>query len=322
MHFDESFFEGEERDGFYISPMVKRAWAVELDILEVISRICRKYQIRWFAEFGTMIGAVRHNGYIPWDDDIDISMLRPDYEKFMRYARKELPKGYRLVNGRQDKNPSEAILQVQNTSNINTSPAFLKNNHGCPYIIGVDIFVIDKIPDDPEEEASFRELATISYHAFKGAEIGQLADDCEELVRDEIYQLADVCSYDFDYSVPIKPQLLDLADHISAMYYDVETSRMTVVPYYCVNPAIVFPVETYSKIVRFDFEVTNLPVPQGYDEVLSIWYGDYMTPRNTSASHEYPYFIRDERTLRKQYEQQGQEFPEEFTIFPEGTKQE
>ncbi len=78
MHFDESFFEGEERNGFYISPIMKRAWAVELDILEVISKICRKYQIRWFAESGTMLGAVRHNGFIPWDDDIDISMLRPD----------------------------------------------------------------------------------------------------------------------------------------------------------------------------------------------------------------------------------------------------
>ena len=69
-------------------------------------------------------------------------------------------------------------------------------------------------------------------------------------------------------------------------------------------------------------KVTNLPVPQGYDEVLRVWYGDYTTPKHSKASHEYPYFIRDERTLRKQYEQQGQDFPKEFEIFPEGTNQE
>ena len=315
MYFEEKFFGGEERDGFYIRPMVKRCWAVELDILEVISRICRKYDIKWFAESGTMLGAVRHQGFIPWDDDIDISMLRPDYEKFLRYAPKELPKGWRLANGRQDKNPSDAILQVNNTSILCTSPDYLKKNHGFPYIAGVDIFVIDRLPDDPEEEASFIELATIAYHAFLEAGREMLVEDCDELVRNETYQLAEVCGYNFDYALPIKPQLLNLADHISAMYYDADTARMTMVPYYCTNRSRVFSSDAYMGSVRFDFEMTSLPVPQGYEELLNVWFGpDYMTPKNVRSSHDYPYFAHYEQELREEYEKHGVAFPGEFSV--------
>ncbi len=313
MHFDESFFEGEERNGFYIRPMVKRAWAVEMDILEVISRICRKYNLKWFAEAGTLLGAVREHGFIPWDDDVDIAMLRVDYEKFMKYAPKELPKGWRMVNGRKDKNPSEAILQINNTSKICTDPAFLKKYHGCPYIIGVDIFVIDNLPDDPEEEASFKELSTIAFHAFKESGIGQLSKDCDDLVRGEIAQLEEVCGVTFDHSIPIKPQLLDLADHIAAMYYDVPTKRVAKIPYYDVNPNVFYSSDSYRKIDRIPFEHTSLPVPKGYDEVLRVLYGkEYMTPKQYPATHEYPYFAHYERTLRNEYEAKGLAFPKEF----------
>lgn len=315
MHFDDSFFEGEERDGFYISPMVKRAWACELDILEVISRICRKYQIKWFADSGTLLGAVRHHGFIPWDDDIDIAMLRPDYEKFLRYAPRELPKGWRLANGRQDKNPSDAILQVNNSAKLSTDPNHLKKNHGFPYIAGVDIFVIDRIPDDPEELESFTELATMAYHAFLEAGREKLVNECDELVQRETHQLAEVCGYEFDLESPIKPQLLDLADHIAAMYYDADTKWMTSVPHYCVNRGILLPSEAYMGNDRFDFEMTNLPVPKGYDDILRVWFGpDYMTPINRRSSHDYPYFAHWEKDLREEYEKHGVPFPEEFQI--------
>ncbi|MBQ9334677.1 MAG: LicD family protein [Lachnospiraceae bacterium] len=315
MHFEDSFFEGEERDGFYISPMVKRAWACELDILEVISRICRKYQIKWFADSGTLLGAVRHQGFIPWDDDIDIAMLRPDYEKFLRYAPRELPKGWRLANGRQDKNPSDAILQVNNSTKLSTDPNHLKKNHGFPYIAGVDIFVIDRIPDDPEEEASFIELTTMAFHAFKEAGREMLIDECDELVQKETRELAEVCGYDFDYDAPIKPQLLKLADRISSIYYDADTERMANIPYYCVNQQRQFSAAAYAKAERFDFDMTNIPVPVGYDEVLRVWFGDdYMTPINAGSSHDYPYFIHWEEDLREEYEKHGVPFPDEFKV--------
>ena len=98
MEFLNSYFEDEVRDGFYIPSMVKRAWAAELKVFDEVDRICRKYGIAYFADWGTLLGAVRHQGFIPWDDDFDIVMLRKDYERFLQVAEKELPDGFAVFN--------------------------------------------------------------------------------------------------------------------------------------------------------------------------------------------------------------------------------
>ena len=77
---------------------MKRAWAAQLEVLEEIDKVCKKHNIRWFADCGTLLGAVRHRGYIPWDDDMDICMLRPDYIKFNQVAEQELPKSFVVLN--------------------------------------------------------------------------------------------------------------------------------------------------------------------------------------------------------------------------------
>lgn len=86
MAFDKSFLEDEVRLGFYIPSAVKEAWAAELEILEEINKICRRNSIKYFADWGSFLGAVRHRGFVPWDDDLDIVMLREDYDKFLSVA--------------------------------------------------------------------------------------------------------------------------------------------------------------------------------------------------------------------------------------------
>lgn len=89
--FDDSYFLGETRDGFYIEPMMKCAWAAQLEVMCVIKQICEKYDIPYFAYYGTLLGTIRHKGFIPWDDDMDICMLRKDYQRFLEVTLGSLP---------------------------------------------------------------------------------------------------------------------------------------------------------------------------------------------------------------------------------------
>lgn len=74
----------------YEPEVLKRLQREELEVLREFVRICNKYDIQYFAVFGTCIGAIRHKGFIPWDDDMDFGMLREEYERFCKVAPKEM----------------------------------------------------------------------------------------------------------------------------------------------------------------------------------------------------------------------------------------
>ena len=88
--FVENIDRDEMREGFLVTAHRKKLWNVEIGLLQEFARICKKHDIRWFAIGGTLLGAVRHKGFIPWDDDIDVIMFRPDYEKFKSVVEEEL----------------------------------------------------------------------------------------------------------------------------------------------------------------------------------------------------------------------------------------
>ncbi|HCL00894.1 MAG TPA: LPS biosynthesis protein, partial [Lachnoclostridium phytofermentans] len=156
MHFDSSYFEDETREGFYIPGMVKRSWAVQMEVLNVIADICEKNGIRWFADCGTLLGAVRHGGFIPWDDDLDICMLREDYIRFNKVVRDSVPEGYRVLNLEFEDEYDNFITRVTNSSAIGIGVDYLKNNHGFPYVAGVDIFPLDYLMENDENEEERR----------------------------------------------------------------------------------------------------------------------------------------------------------------------
>ncbi len=311
MYFDDSFFEGETRDGFYIRPMIKRAWAAQLEVLDVISDICDAHGIRWFADGGTLLGAVRHNGFIPWDDDVDIQMLREDYEKFRIYARAELPEGWMLRNDRDSEDISGAVPCVINSQYVRTDPEFLERFHGCPYNVGVDIGILDNFPDDPAEWEFYRILTANAIDTEEAVPKNTLLDDCEENLKTRIYELEGSCGIELDRNRPIKPQLNRLADQLAAMYYD-EPGESVGIAAFHLNGAVKTPRAMYDETLYIQFEHIMLPVPKGYDTILRLRLGDYMIPQVRYDFHAYPFFGAEEKKLRAWYESKGLEFPKEF----------
>ena len=80
--FPEDFLKEETRCEFFIDKKLKEVWMIEIDMLMEFEKVCKKYGLKFWAVFGTLLGTVRHKGFIPWDDDIDVCMPREDYERF------------------------------------------------------------------------------------------------------------------------------------------------------------------------------------------------------------------------------------------------
>ena len=144
--YSQDYFEDEIRDGFYVNGFMKRCWAAQMEVLTDIDRVCEKYGIKWYADCGTLLGAVRHGGFIPWDDDLDICMFREDYMKFLSVAEKEMKSiysGYIVRNFHNDDRYWEMLSRIDNALIMEFNQEHLDKFHGYPFRAGVDIFPLD-----------------------------------------------------------------------------------------------------------------------------------------------------------------------------------
>ena len=311
MEFAPEFFYGEEREGFYVQPLMKRAWAAQIEVLEEIRRICKKHNIKFFAQWGTLLGAVRHKGFIPWDDDMDLAMIREDFEKFKRIVKDELPPGWHVYDYN-DEGYDELMMRVVNSAEIKLEREFLGKFHGCPYSMGTDIFCMDHVPRNKDEQDTLLNLMNIAdvlgvyWEDYKKApeELGELTKMVEEYT-----------GYQFDPNRPIKKQMLYLADRLAASYMGEDTDDIGFMYLLKDWPGHRFPKEVLDNIIEMPFENTTVPVPADYDRVLKIDYGiDYMTPVNRRGGHDYPFFKGQIEQLRDFYNKLGKELPPYFDM--------
>lgn len=141
MEYINNLYKDEMRSGFLVTVSRKKVWNKEIGMLMVIDNICRKYNIKYFADSGTLLGAARHQGFIPWDDDIDIIMPRPDYEKFQILVGDELPEGYFFQSTYTD----NRILYFGKVMDERTSAIEFPNSKNIHQGIFVDIFPLDVV---------------------------------------------------------------------------------------------------------------------------------------------------------------------------------
>ena len=290
LEFEQNFFLGETREGFYIEPMMKCAWAAQLEVLDVISRVCNKYNIRWFADWGTLLGAVRHQGFIPWDDDIDICMLRKDYERFLQIPSEEWPDEFLIFSPYTNEQWTQAFARVNNAINISYDAERLKQYHGCPYAIGIDIFPLDGLPSSKADEDSQRMLVKTLLSSATACE--ENLDEILPLIPD----LESLSGVPIDTTKFLPNQLMRAADHVSRRHTKKKMEDIGLIS--SKNPYRL-KYEWYRTTEYLDFENVVLPCPGNYEAVLTALYGDWRTPQRGAASHDYPFYNKQKNALRE-----------------------
>ena len=322
--FPKKYFYDEVRDGYFVPAMMKKTWAAELKVFDAVRNLCDKYGLSYYADFGTLLGAVRHGGFIPWDDDFDICMPRIDYMKLIEHA-DELPYPYQILSiySSDTYYNFHAVAANNREDELSWDEQRLAEFYGCPYIVNVDIYPMDYITDDEDKDKIQRLIYNMAY---------KLARDCADMENklgkgievdpneQKKYQqgieslilylekfsgpgsnkmLSDV-PIRLDNERPIRNALCRVADNI-AMLCTEENGRW--VDYYAHTAFLHSPLlrdkEWYADSIELPFETTTISVPIVYTGVLEKRFGtDYMSLKRESAAHGYPFYSRQEEYLR------------------------
>lgn len=296
MDFPVGFYEDEVRYGFYVPTAVKQAWAAELMVLAEIDRICRKYGIKYFVHFGTLLGAIRHKGFVPWDDDIDIAMLREDYIRFRQVAAKELPDGYAIHDFESKEDHWLFLSRVVNRNQICFDEEHLEKYHNFPYIAPVDIFVLDYLYRDEEKEKErCTEIKTIL--ATADLIVGRGLAAVEPRVLKSLEKKYDINFSQTKSNRQIGIELYRIAQKQMARVSREESDTVGQIFPWILKGRSGMPKEYYDRALYMPFENMEVPVPVEYHAVAQYIYGDYMVVYKGSGLHDYPFFEKQKENL-------------------------
>jgi len=240
---------------------------LQLDMLKLLvefDRICRKHKIRYFLSCGTLLGAVRHQGFIPWDDDADVEMLREDYEKFCQVCETEIDSEHFFFQNRKNDlnyNWPYGKLRLKNTAYIRAGQTHLTQKTG----ICIDVFILDDIPDNILIQ-HFMEKTCLICRKILWSSVGAVT--IENRWQRYLFKLMNC--------IP-KKIVLDFFEKFVTQF---RNRNMKFLAFH--NTGVrtkrgyAFKREWYDKSLDFQFEGKLFPVPAGYHENLYLKYGDYM----------------------------------------------
>lgn len=297
LQFDDNFFKEEVRNGFTVSEMMKKAWAVELDLAQMLIDVCQQYNLRIYASWGTLLGAVRHQGFIPWDDDMDFDMPREDFMNLMRLIKNgDVPADLycsSLYTKGTHFQPSAAIMNY----NIVPLPQSVRERYyNFPFAAGIDLNPMDYVPKNKElEEAQFL-LYGILYDI--GQRFEQLRENGELDAR--ITCAEELCKTKFIRDNTLRQQIWCFADNVASIASRQESEYISEIGRRVRGQkGYLIPFEWIDEVKWMQFENIEIPVPIGYDGILKLNYGaDYMIPKNIGAAHSYPFYKTQEEYLR------------------------
>lgn len=243
--------------------ILRRVQQVELELMDEVHRICTKNGIPYFLDSGTALGAVRHGGFIPWDDDMDVGMLREDYERFLEAAKEDLGRGFFLQTHETDPETYKFYAKLRRDNTFRPSGISDRYAHQG---IAIDIFPFDNVPSDREQALKVLKRSRRLYRLVrirsdhKGRERSPLKRMTAGLLR-----------------VIPKEALRNRYDRLCRKYDAEDTGWLVCYPYRMTQTMdLFFRKETLSPVKPVPFEDREYMIMNDPDDYLTIMYGDYM----------------------------------------------
>ena len=267
------FFKEEELCGHLVTTQIKKLWSIQLGCLQELKRICEKYDIMFFASGGTLLGAVRHKGFIPWDDDIDVMMFYGDYVRFCEYAPKEIKSPYFFQNYKTEPGFGPSMSRIRNSETTGCTKydyAIADGKYNCG--IFIDIFPLFGIDDRRIPLLLQKIKMKIWWYAIAGYESLRVARQEGWTIKRRLNPL--ICWW-------IIVSLFKSHENVSNCYLRSCSSaksfvKMGLLSFTGFNKRLVWNKEWFEKIITLPFEYTVIPCPEAYDPILRTQYGDYM----------------------------------------------
>lgn len=244
---------------------LRKLQLIEVETLKEILRICNKYNLKCYLWYGTLLGAVRHGGFIPWDDDLDLTMPEEDYNRFLEIAKSELNDEFFLHYIGTDKNyfPAFARIRRNDTVYIPDVYKWAKFSHNG---VWVDIYPLRyaKSNHSLTEKVKFYILRKVFRPATAINVMGVKSDNAAKKLLGKLIQ-----KFDLETLQRWNDRVASSCKKKDAKYLVCEGSKNNMRNYY-------HPIERFGNGIIYDFEGVPCLIPADWDGVLRQIYGDYM----------------------------------------------
>ena len=255
---------------------------IQLEVLDVVMKFCDENNIHCFLDGGTLLGAIRHKGYIPWDDDIDVGMLRSDYDRFMDIFNKKNTR-YKFHCIENDPSFIYAFGRVLDTRTILYEP---DSRTGRRTALNIDVFPMDSAPDDDKALRKMLILQYVYRNLHAARYLPMFTPPNGNIFRKILAYTIRIPMNLVPISVlPRNYFAQKMLDNAKRYAYE-DTKR---VGSFLGTHEVVIDREKFEKFTYTEFEGKQYKIPIGYDEWLTKLYGDYMKlpPKKWQITHHY-----------------------------------